>query len=110
VNDPVEKAEAWIREEFGENFPILSRQHGDAGIQAEEDYKLIVPLIAEIKILRESLLTIRNAHLRISLRNMPDITCIGRDAWVEAFKPLIVPPYNRLKWEKTEPWEQASNA
>lgn len=57
----------------------------------------------EIETLRKSLSLIRGAYLRVVVRSMPDTVHIGRQAWVEAFEPLIVPPYNRLKWEQDEP-------
>jgi hypothetical protein len=57
-------------------------------------------LRAEIAVLRKSITTLRNAHLRLTVSGMPDVVHLYRSAWVEAFAPLIVEPYNKLKWEQ----------
>ena len=52
----------------------------------------------EIAELREALSILRNYMLRMTCKT-PGVVHLNRDDWDRAFKPLIVPPYNRLRWE-----------
>lgn len=61
----------------------------------------------EIVELRTALETLHNCVLRMCCRIKSDnkatvneVVHVERSKWNEAFAPLRVPPYNRLRWEK----------
>ena len=63
----------------------------------------------EIAQLRHALSILRNASLRMCCpirdpdrQTVDEVIHIKRKDWNEAFKPLIVPPYNKLRWEQSE--------
>lgn len=56
----------------------------------------------EIEQLRSSLTILRDCMLRMTC-STPGVIHLRREDWSRAFAPLIVPPYNLLRWQQDEP-------
>jgi len=52
----------------------------------------------ELEQLRASLTILRECMLRM-VCSTPGVIHLKREDWQRAFDPLIVPPYNRLRWQ-----------
>ncbi len=62
----------------------------------------------EIEQLRASLGILRNCMLRMTCKT-PEVVHLRREDWDRAFAPLIVPPYNLLRWEQSSEQQKGSD-